>query len=120
MFCNAYKPDGDMMRTAWIVLTVMLLAGCAGVQRDCSAMWASNIGADWIIVQYRMDGTPIYCWKLKSVAITNEERSDGIFWKDSRTGHLIHLSGWYNRVQVVDGEFDGAAALIGAESVACK
>jgi hypothetical protein len=103
------------MKTLWIVFSLLVITGCAGIQRDCSSSWASQAGADWVIAQYKYDGTPIYCWKLKDVAIENESHSDGIYWKDSRTGHLIHLSGWYNRVQVVGDKFDEAAQLIGCK-----
>lgn len=108
------------MRTAWVIVTVLFMTGCAMVERECSSLWASNVGADWVVVQYKADGTPIYCWQLKDVAIRNEIQSDGIMWKDRRTGHLIHLSGWYNRVQVEHGDFDGAATLIGAHAKACS
>jgi hypothetical protein len=93
--------------------------GCAGVSRDLSSKIASEIGADWIVVQYRFDGTPINCWKLNDAGISNEPASDGIFWKDSTTGHLVHISGWYNRVQVVNRDFLSAARLVGVDAAAC-
>jgi hypothetical protein len=108
-----------MTRAVWTVVTLLVIGGCAGIERECSSIWASNVGADWIVVQYKMDGTPIFCWRLVDVAIRNEDRSDGIMWKDSRTGHLIHLSGWYNRVQVDKGAFESAAQLIGADAAKC-
>jgi hypothetical protein len=92
---------------------------CAGVSRDVSSQIASQIGADWIVVQYRLDCAPINCWKLSHVGISNEPASDGIFWKDSATGHLVHISGWSSRVQVANGDFLSAARLVGVDATAC-
>ena len=97
----------------------LLASGCAGVSRDVSSIVASEIGADWIVVQYRFDGTAMNCWKLRDVGITNEPKSDGIFWKDSATGHLVHISGWYNRVQVTGDDFVTAGQLTGIEAASC-
>jgi hypothetical protein len=97
------------------LLFAFILTGCAGFGRSCSSWNAENFGSDWIIVQYGMDGTPINCWKLVNVSVTNETGSDGIYWKDSETSHLIHISGWYNRVQVADGRFKEAADLVGVK-----
>ncbi len=101
-------------------VAVVLMTGCAGVSRDVSSLVAREVGADWIVVQYRFDGTAINCWKLRSVGITNEPQSDGIFWKDSRTGHLVHIAGWYNRVQVSGGDFASAARLTGIDEASCR
>lgn len=100
-------------------LPFLALLGCAGLQRDCSSCNAGSFGADWVVVQYRFDGTPINCWKLQNVGISNEEHSDGIFWQDP-SGHLVHISGWYNRVQVNGGNFDAAATAIGVEMARCQ
>jgi len=98
------------IRFAWLALLVV--AGCAGMDRGCSSCVAENMGGDWIIIQYRFDGSPMACWKLRGTSVTNEEHSDGIYWKGP-TGHLVHISGWYNRVQVTNGDFDGAAKSVG-------
>lgn len=108
------------MRRWWIFFSLLVMTGCAGVQRECSSFWASNVGADWVIVQYNYEGKPILCWKLDDVAITNEPHSDGIFWKDARTGHLIHLSGWYNRVQIIGKKFAEAQALLSFDMDICR
>lgn len=100
------------------IVLAMLMVGCAGVQRDCSSCAATHLGGDWIVVQYRNDGTPINCWKLTDVGITNEENSDGIFWRDP-AGHLVHTSGWLNRVQVNNGDYAAAAHTIGVDERAC-
>ena len=65
-------------------------------------------------MQYGANGDPINCWKLMNVSITNEQSSDGIYWKEG-SGHLVHISGWYNRVQVNGGRYEEAAKLLGVE-----
>ena len=109
------------MKGRLLVVCAYLVMGvaCAGVSRDVSSQIASQIGADWIVVQYRFDGAPINCWKLSHVGISNEPASDGIFWKDSATGHLVHISGWSSRVQVANGDFLSAARLVGVDATAC-
>ena len=97
---------------------LLLLAGCAGWERDCNSSVASSFGADWIVLQYGFDGTPINCWKLTNTGITNEQGTDGIYWQDP-AGHLVHISGWYNRVQVNNNDFAGAAKSIGIELDRC-
>ena len=104
-----------MLTWVWVVL----LAGCASMDRGCSSFSARNFGADQVVVQFRTDGTAFNCWKLHNVSVTNEENSDGIYWKDTSTGHLVHISGWYNRNQVSNGDFDSAAQLIGVDSAKC-
>lgn len=97
---------------------LLLLAGCASWERDCNSSVASSFGGDWIVLQYGFDGTPINCWKLTNTAITNEQGTDGIYWLDPG-GHLVHISGWYNRVQVHNNDFAGAAKSIGIELDRC-
>ena len=104
----------------WFALCVLVvLSGCAGTARSCSSFSAESFGADWIVVQYRTDGTPLNCWKLKNASITNEQGSDGIYWKDPESGHLVHISGWYNRVQVTGNNYEEAARLVGVDMGAC-
>lgn len=103
------------MKKYWYLLLVLvLLSGCAGLGRGCPSIWASAAGADWIIVQYGLDGSPIAAWKLTNVSVANEQNSDGIYWKEG-SGHLVHVSGWYNRVQVAGGDYQNAAKLLGIE-----
>lgn len=45
--------------------------------------------------------------------------TDGIFWQ-SPDGHLVHISGWYNRVQVQNGDFEGAARQLGIDLASCS
>lgn len=97
---------------------LLLLAGCASWERDCNSTVASSFGGDWIVLQYGFDGTPINCWKLPNTAITNETGTDGIYWLNPG-GHLVHISGWYNRVQVSNGDYAGAAKSIGIELDRC-
>lgn len=101
------------------IILLSLLFGCAGYQRTCSSGCASNFGADWFIVQYGFDGTPIQCWELKSVSVANEAQSDGIYWQDSNY-NLIHIAGWYNRVQVSSGKFAEARASVGIDPKLCE
>lgn len=102
------------LRRALTILGLILMTGCAGMTRSCSAFWAEEAGADWIVVQYGLDGKPFNCWKLESTSIANESGSDGIYWKEP-SGHLVHISGWYNRVQVRGKQFDDAAKLLGVD-----
>jgi hypothetical protein len=106
-----------MFKRWWILL--LGLCGCAAWQRDCSSCGASNFGSDWIVLQYGFDGTPINCWKLTNTAIDNEHGTDGIYWQ-SPDGHLVHISGWYNRAQVERGDFAGAAKQLGISLAACS
>lgn len=101
-----------------IVAASMLLMGCAGISRDCSSCTAENFGGDWIIVQYRMDGEPLNCWKTQNTGVSNEDKSDGVYWQDPG-GHLVHISGWYNRVQVQGGRWGEAAKSLGIDESRC-
>jgi hypothetical protein len=60
---------------------------------------------------------PANCWQVKGQSISNEGQSDGIYWV-SNSGNLIHLSGWYNRVQV-EGSWKSAANELGIELDRC-
>lgn len=100
------------------MVVAMVVAGCAGFDRGCQSCTAENFGSDWIIVQYQYNGTPINCWTLKSTSVANENGSDGIYWK-TPSGHLIHISGWYNRVQVVNRDFETAAIVLGISLAWC-
>lgn len=104
-----------MKRRIVTFMLLLSLTGCAGMARSCSSEWAENVGADWIVVQLAANGDVINCWKLQNVSITNESQSDGIYWKDNTTSHLVHISGWYNRVQVKSGRYEEAAKLLGVD-----
>lgn len=101
-----------------LIALLLCCTACAGWQRDCNSSVASSFGGDWIVLQYGFDGVPINCWKLKDTAISNEEHTDGVFWQDPG-GHLVHISGWYNRVQVSNGDYAGAAKAIGISLDSC-
>lgn len=105
-----------MKRWIWLLL---LCTGCAAFDRECASCSASNFGSDWIVLQYGYDGTPINCWRLTNTAMTNEDRTDGIYWQ-SPDGHLVHISGWYNRAQVQHGDFAGAAEQLGIDLKRCS
>lgn len=101
------------------LLALLFLPGCAGFSRDCSAGCASSFGADWVVVTNGVDGKVINCWKLSNVSLVNEPSSDGIWWKDTATGHLVHISGWYSRVQVTGGDFASAGTQLGVDIGRC-
>ncbi len=102
----------------FLAVLALALFGCAGLEKSCSSSVAETFGGDWIVVQFDMKGEPFNCWKMTNVSIDNEDRSDGIYWKNA-TGHLVHISGWYNRVQVKGGDFASAAKSLGVELAKC-
>ena len=101
-----------------LALVLLLVSGCARMERGCASGCANNLGADWLIVQYNNVGTPINCWKLDDVSVANEGNSDGIYWA-SDLGHLVHVGGWYNRVQVEGGRWSQAASEVGIDLARC-
>lgn len=101
------------------ILLGLLMVGCAGTGRSCSNWGAQNFGADWVIVQTDLNGRAFRCWKLSNVSVSNESQSDGIYWKSSK-GHLVHLSGQYNRVQVESDDWKGALAEVGLTEAECE
>ncbi|OGH69018.1 MAG: hypothetical protein A2754_00975 [Candidatus Magasanikbacteria bacterium RIFCSPHIGHO2_01_FULL_47_8] len=109
----------EKLRRSWNVLFALLLVGCAGLSRDCSSCTAGSFGADWVVVQMDMNGGPYRCWELPNTSVTNEPHSDGIFWKENASGNLVHLSGHYNRVQVVGGNWERAFEELGLTKAAC-
>jgi hypothetical protein len=109
------------MKKTWVhafAVWFVVIAGCAGTQRGCAAACAENYGADWIVVQMDMNGSPYRCWTLENTSITNEDHSDGIYWLSPR-GHLVHISGHYNRVQVAGGHWDDAFSEVGMTRAMC-
>lgn len=100
------------------IVPVLLILACAGTQRSCQGCNAENFGADWLVVQYKATGDPINCWRLRDKSVDNEKNSDGIYWV-SDSGHLVHISGWYNRVQVTHGDWSGAAKEAGIDLERC-
>jgi len=101
-----------------LIFWSLLLVGCAGMERSCSSCNAESFGADWVITKSDWRGTPYRCWKLTSVSVDNEPRSDGIYWK-SPDGHLVHISGHYDRVQVQSGNWPSAYAELGISEATC-
>ena len=100
-------------------LAAIALAGCAGYQRDCQSCCAGMEGADWIVLQYDYSGTPINCWKLPDTSVSNESATDGIYWVDGPSGNLVHISGWYNRVQIENENWEEAAQSIDIDLGRC-
>ena len=108
-------------KNRFMLLLLLYMMGCAGWGRQCSSCTAESFGADWIVLQYGMDGKPINCWVLEDTSIDNEGASDGIYWLDRNEGHLVHISGWYNRVQLGSGKNskETAAKLLGIDLKQC-
>lgn len=106
-----------MQKMHWLI--VVLFLSCAGWGRQCSSYNAERFGSDWIVLQYGFDGRPINCWVLKETSMDNEAHSDGIYWKDADTGHLVHVAGWYNRIQIEKGGKESAAKLLGIDLTQC-
>lgn len=91
-----------------MALCLLSLTSCGkGWERQQAINNAENNGADWVVSQYDMNGHTARCWLLTNVSVANEEHSDGLHWQDN-DGHLIHISGWYNRVMVLHGDFQEA------------
>lgn len=106
-------------------LGFIFLAGCAGISRDCNNYVAQNFEANWIVVQLDASGQPINCWQLNN--IDTYETTDGIYWQSpngiywqSPNGHRVFISGWYERVKVVNNDWEGASKLIGISLPSCK
>ena len=108
------------IRHYWPILMLVFLTSCAGLNRSCSSCWASAAGADWVVVKNDLNGKPFRCWALSSVSITSENQSDGIYWK-SPSGHLVHVAGNYDYVQVVGmAQWESAYAELGLTEDTCK
>ncbi len=103
------------MKGIWYrYLAAVMLVGCVAVNRDCASCMAEN----WVVVQLDLFGNPFRCWELQNVGIVNEDKSDGIFWQD--TNNLVHISGAYNRVQVVNRHWDEAFQALGLTQARCR
>ena len=100
-----------MIKKLLLLATVASVTSCTSLSREVSRLTATSFGADYIVVKRDMLGKPFLCWKLKNVTVTSERTSDGIYWQHP-TGHLIHISGNYDYVQVKHGDYDSAMSLI--------
>jgi len=107
------------MNLRWSTVALALLVGCARMTRDCASSLTQTEIGNWVVVQTRMDGSAFRCWQLWGVSISNEPNSDGIFWQESVTGNLVHISNLYNRVQVVNNHWDRAFAELGLTQDRC-
>lgn len=107
-----------MKKLTLVLFAMALSASCAGTGKAISQGMASTFGADWIIVQYAQNGTPFHCWKIRDAAVDDSEGGN-INWKDREHGHLVHLTGWENRVQVVGGDYASAGRLLGVDAARC-
>ena len=100
------------------LLLIGLLCSCAGFSRMCSSSCAGAVGADWVVVQMGGFGRVMRCWELRDVSVANEGQSDGIYW-ESEDGHLVHVSGHYNCVQVTHSGWDKAFSELGITKEIC-
>jgi len=107
-----------MTKNAWIL--AFLLCGCASLDRGCTSCMATEFGSDWVVVQISaMDGKPLRCWKLNNASVVSEENSDGIRWKDTDNGNMVHIAGSYNYVQVRDKHWSSAFVQLGMTEKFC-
>lgn len=106
------------VKRALTIGATVFACGCAGMGKSCSQFGASAFGSDWIIVQYAFDGRPFHCWRLTDAPVDSESGGN-LNWKDKSNGHLVHVTGWENRVQVINGDFETAARLLGIEANQC-
>jgi hypothetical protein len=106
------------MRRWWIVGVFALVAGCAGFNKSCSQFSAASFGSDWIVVQYTQDGKPFHCWKLTGASVESSQGGN-VDWQDPKNGHLMHITGWENRVQVQHKDWPGAGKLLNIDVNQC-
>lgn len=104
---------------SWPVVFALLVMGCASMERGCASGCASTVGSDWLVVRYTMSGEPVACWQLHDAVVTSETGSDGVWWQDRESGHLVHIGGWYDHVQVKGGDFARAASNLGVDIRGC-
>jgi len=108
---------------AWVfwLFIAIFSASCASTGRFCTSCNAINFGGDWVLVELtEMQGTPYRCFMLHDVSLTSEEGSDGVYWKDRDTGNMVHISGSYDMVQVVDGNWTQAFAVVNLDRATCE
>ena len=66
-------------------------------------------------MQYAQDGSIINSWDLDDKSVGSEEGSDGIYFT-SNSGNVIHLSGHYAYVQVIENRWTEAKKECGVSS----
>jgi hypothetical protein len=107
------------VKTLCLLTFLCFFCACTGFERGCSNNVAQSFGADHVVVKLRYDGTPYRCWILNDVSITNEETSDGIYWKN-QAGHLVHVSGSYDYITVGNGKYETALAAFNLTRETCS
>lgn len=112
------------MKTIWrpllFALAFLALTACDGAMRSCSSNIATSFGGDWVVVELtEAEGIPYRCWMLRDVSLSSEQGSDGIYWQ-AEEGHLVHVAGSYDFVQVRNGNWDAALAEINMTKKACE
>ncbi len=107
-----------MMKPYRVAAIALVLGGCAGFQKSCASFNAENFATDWIVVQNDYTMAPKNCWRLPETSISIDQV--GIYWLDPHKSHLVHIDGWYNRVQVNRGDWASAAATLGIDLQKCN
>jgi hypothetical protein len=59
--CIATDNRGNMKRQFTILAILLVLGGCAGIQRSCTSWWAESFASDWIVVQNDYNMIPKRC-----------------------------------------------------------
>lgn len=108
----------ETLRRVVLIGFLVMSSACAAMQKSCSQAGASTFGSDWIVVQFDQSGHPFNCWKLRG-AVVESSGGGNVDWKDTATGHLVHITGWENRVQVSNGDFASAARLLAVDDALC-
>jgi len=95
-----------------IVIILMLvigfiIVGPKGCSRKLDSWSASAYGSDWLVVHYTQNGDVINSWELNNKSVGNEDGSDGIYFTDNE-GNVVHLSGHYVYVQIVNDKWEEA------------
>lgn len=108
-----------MIRRLWLGFLLLAITGCAGWNKTCSQVGASNFGSNWIVAQYDMSGRPFHCWKLQNVSLKSGQGGNVDWQETSGSNHLVYITGWENRVQVNRGDWTGAGRIIGVDADKC-
>ncbi len=108
----------QILKRALRGVLLVALTGCASVNRGCSSCNADSFGADWVVVQMDNDGRPYRCWWLKHTSVASES-GDGVYWVDPASKNLVHISGHFNRVQVVGDNWARAYETLGLTQEGC-
>ena len=71
-----------------IILLLFTMNNC----KDATIQQFRSLGCKHKIIQYGCDGKIINQW-ISTGNVSNEENSDGWYFKDSKTGKLVEITG---------------------------